>query len=112
MKSDTTNMNFTSGQRITNRNEDFIITDVKANNGSWILTAEGVSELVKAKQFIFDTRIDKDIRVIDPRQTQLIADYDHGYRKTKLFIENQIRRSTVYSDRITIAHKAVFNMAE
>lgn len=112
MKSDTTNMNFTSGQRITNRNEDFIITDVKANNGSWILTAEGVSELVKAKQFIFDTRIDKDIRVIDPRQTQLIADYDHGYRKTKLFIENQIRSSTVYSDRISIAHKAVFNMAE
>ena len=112
MKSDTTNMNFTSGQRITNRNEDFIITDVKGNNGSWILTAEGVSELVKAKQFIFDTRIDKDIRVIDPRQTQLIADYDHGYRKTKLFIENQIRSSTVYSDRITIAHKAAFNMAE
>lgn len=105
-------MNFTPGQRITNRNEDFIVTDVEENNGKWILSVEGVSELVKAKQFIFDTSIDNNIRVIDPKETRLIADYDQGYRKTKLFIENHIRNSTVYSNRITIAHKAAFNMAD
>ncbi len=105
-------MNFTSGQRITNRNEDFIVTDVEENNGKWILSVEGISELVKAKQFIFDTSIDKNIRVIDPTETRLIADNDQGYRKTKLFIENHIRNSTVYSNRITVAHKAAFNMAD
>lgn len=105
-------MNFTSGQRITNRNEDFIVTDVEENNGKWILSVEGISELVKAKQFIFDTSIENNIRVIDPTETRLIADYDQGYRKTKLFIENHIRNSTVYSNRITVAHKAAFNMAD
>lgn len=105
-------MNFTPGQRITNRNEDFIVTDVEENNGKWILSVEGISELVKAKHFIFDTSIDHTIRVIDPTETRLIADYDQGYRKTKLFIENHIRNSTVYSNRITVAHKAAFNMAD
>lgn len=105
-------MNFTPGQRITNRNEDFLVTDVEENNGKWILSVEGISELVKAKHFIFDTSIDHTIRVIDPTETRLIADYDQGYRKTKLFIENHIRNSTVYSNRITMAHKAAFNMAD
>ncbi len=50
--------------------------------------------------------------MIDPTETRLIADYDQGYRKTKLFIENHIRNSTVYSNRITVAHKAAFNMAD
>jgi len=105
-------MNFTPGQRITNRNEDFIVTDVEENNGKWILSVEGISELVKAKHFIFDTSIDHTIRVIDPTETRLIADYDQGYRKTKLFIENHIRNSTVYSNRITVAYKAAFNTAD
>ncbi|OJV37941.1 MAG: hypothetical protein BGO29_12655 [Bacteroidales bacterium 36-12] len=38
-------MNFTPGQRISNRGEDFIINDVEENNGSWILKVEGISEL-------------------------------------------------------------------
>ncbi|MDD4777512.1 MAG: helicase-related protein [Fermentimonas sp.] len=105
-------MNFTPGQRITNRGEDFIINDIEENKGSWILKVEGISELVKAKQFIFDTNIDSEIRVLDPVNTKLVADTDFGYRKTKLFIENQIRNSPVYSKYITIAHKAAFNEAK
>lgn len=105
-------MNFTAGQRITTRDEDFIINDIVENNGNWILKAEGISELVKGKRFIFDTDIDKDIRVLDPSKTRLIPDTDYGYRKTKLFVENQIRNSSVYSKQITIAHKAAFNVAD
>lgn len=105
-------MNYTPGQRITNRDEDFIINDISENNGKWILTVEGISELVKGKRFIFDTKIDKDIRVLDPRRTQLVPDVDYGYRKTKLFVENQIRNASVYSKQITIAHKAAINLAE
>ncbi len=105
-------MNFTAGQRITTRDEDFIINDIVENNGNWILKAEGISELVKGKRFIFDTNIDKDIRVLDPSKTRLIPDTDYGYRKTKLFVENQIRNSSVYSKQITIAHKAAFNVAD
>lgn len=105
-------VNFTPGQRISNRDEDFIINDAVENGGKWILKVEGLSELVKGKRFIFDTNIDRDIRVLDPKKTKLVADTDYGYRKTKLFVENQIRNSNVYSKQITIAHKAAFNLAE
>ncbi|MFZ4861216.1 helicase-related protein [Sphingobacterium sp. Mn56C] len=104
-------MNFTPGQRITNRDEDFIIDDCVENNGHWILRVEGISELVKGKRFVFDTQLDAGIRVLDPKDTKLVPDSDYGYRKTKLFIENQIRNASVYSNKITIAHKAAFNVA-
>lgn len=103
--------NFAAGQRISSRDEDFLITDVVDNRGGWILHVDGISELVKGRRFIFDTRIDKDIRVLDPKETELVADTDYGYRKTKLFIENQIRNASVYSKKITIAHKGAFNLA-
>lgn len=104
-------MNFTIGQRITTRDEDFIINDIQENNGNHILKVEGISELVKGKHFIFDTQIDKGIKVLNPALTTLVPDDDYGYRKTKLFIENQIRNSSIYSNQVTIAHKAAFNLA-
>lgn len=104
-------MNFTPGQRITNRDEDFIIYEAIENNGNCILKVEGISELVKHKRFVFDTNIDKGIRILDPTKTNLVIDTDYGYRKTKLFIENQLRNASIYSKQITIAHKAAFNLA-
>lgn len=106
-------MNLTIGQRISTRGEDFIITNSNANyDGSWILEAEGISELVKGRRFTFDSNIDSDIKPIDPNQTKLIADNDSGYRKTKLFLETQIRNAAVFSEKITIANKAAINPAE
>lgn len=106
-------MNLTIGQRISTRGEDFIITNSNANyDGSWLLEAEGISELVKGKRFTFDSNIDSDIKPIDPNHTKLIADNDSGYRKTKLFLETQIRNAAVFSEKITIANKMAINPAE
>lgn len=108
-----TTRQFLQGNRINVRGEDFIINKVQANyDGSFLIDAEGLSELVKGKRFKFDSNIDKDISVIDPAQTELLADTDYGYRRTKLFLETQLRNSTNYSKKITIAHKAAFNEAE
>ena len=106
-------MNLTIGQRISTRGEDFIITSSNANyDGSWLLEAEGISELVKGKRFTFDSNIDSDIKPIDPRHTKLLVDNDSGYRKTKLFLETQIRNAAVFSEKITMANKAAINPAE
>ena len=106
-------MNLTTGQRITTRGEDFLITDVVTNkDGSFIIDSEGISELVKGKKFCFDTSIDKDIKAVDPVNTKFIADTDTGYRKSKLYIETHIRNSTIFSDKIAVANKAAFNEAE
>ena len=44
-------MNFTTGQRISTRGEDFIITNTHTNyDDSYLLEVEGISELVKGKR--------------------------------------------------------------
>lgn len=104
--------NLVPGARIGTRGEDFLITDVKDNTPkSRIITAEGISELVKGKTFFFDTELDTDIKVLDPVNTQLIADTDFGYRRTKLFLETQIRNAPINTNKINIAHKAAFDIA-
>jgi SNF2 family DNA or RNA helicase len=106
-------MNLTIGQRISTRGEDFIITGTNVNHdGSWLLEAEGISELVKGKRFAFDSALDTDIKPVDPLNSVLVADTDTGYRKTKLFIETQIRNAAVFSERITIAHKAAIKLED
>ena len=109
-------MNLTTGQRISTRGEDFLITNVITNsdeeNPTYILQTEGISELVKGKRFTFDTKIDDDITPVNPINTVFIADQDNGYRKTKLYIETHIRNSTIFSDKITIADKAAFNLSD
>lgn len=106
-------MNLTIGQRISTRGEDFLITNIYPNHdGSFILDVEGINDLVKGKRFTFDTSIDKDIKPVDPSNTKFIGDISPNYRETKLFIESQIRNSTVFSDKITIATKGAFNLSE
>jgi SNF2 family DNA or RNA helicase len=106
-------MNLTIGQRISTRGEDFIITNTIVNHdGSFILEAEGISELVKGKRFAFDASLDIDIKPVDPNQTKLVPDIDSGYRKTRLFLETQIRNAAIYSDKISIANKAAINSAD
>ena len=106
-------MNLTTGQRISTRGEDFLITNIITNSdGTHILQTEGISELVKGKRFTFDTKIDDDITPVNPVNTIFIADQDNGYRKTKLYIETHIRNSTIFSDKITVADKAAFNLSD
>ena len=60
-------MVYTPGQRISTRSEDFIINESIRDGENWILKVEGISELVKGQRFVFDTNIDKEIRISDPK---------------------------------------------
>ncbi|MBN7811500.1 DEAD/DEAH box helicase [Algoriphagus sp. H41] len=104
---------FAPGARISSRGEDFLITGITENfDGSILLDAEGISELVKGKRFKFDTKLEKDIQILDPANTKLVADTDFGYRRTKLFLETQLRNNTHYGSKIHVAHKAAFNLSD
>ena len=95
-------MVYTPGQRISTRSEDFIINESIRDGENWILKVEGISELVKGQRFVFDTNIDKEIRISDPKNTVLQPDTDYGYRKTKLFIENQIQQVYHHSTKSSL----------
>lgn len=103
---------FLPGQRISVRSEDFLVNSVETNyDDTSLLFVEGISELVKGKRFVFDTGLDP-IKPLDARETVLIPDTEMGYRKTKLFIETQVRNAAIHSSKISVAHKAAFNPAD
>ena len=53
--------NFSIGQRITARGEDFMVVNSQPlDNGEWVVEARGLSELVKDQYYYFDTNLDID----------------------------------------------------
>ena len=110
---------FVPGVRVSVRGEDFLIRNVRdfaiengGRSSGHLLYVEGLSELVKGKQFIFDTSIDKEVQVLNPLNTELVADSQQGYRKMKLYLETQIRNAPVTSKKIVVAQKAAWDWTD
>lgn len=105
--------NFSSGQRISVRGEDFRITKVEQNtDGHHIIYADGVSELVRNRHYIFDTAIESSITTISPIHTRLVPDTQQQCRSTRLHIESALRSSAFNSPKICIAHQGAFRVAD
>lgn len=90
-----------------------MITGIKpSDDGTNLLHAKGLSELVKDKQFVFDTAIEKDIVLIDPKKMVFIPDNYSGYTFSKLYLENAMRCNPVTSDKLSISLKGAYNHAD
>ena len=70
-----TNTLIAPGARIVVRDEEWLVRRVDpSNDGGRLLTCDGVSDLVRGQSSLFLTALEGPIEVLDPAETQLVAD--------------------------------------
>ena len=71
------------GARVTVRDEDWVIRRLDlSDDGGHALTCDGLSELVRGTSAIFLDRLEDDIQVHDPADTQLFQDTSDYFTDT------------------------------
>lgn len=99
------------GARALIRDEEWLIRRVDpSGDGGWLLTCDGISELVRGQSALFLTALEDDIEILDPAQTLLVPDDSPAYSATMLYLESQRRRTVPNDARIHLGHRAVMNV--
>ena len=81
-----------------------------ASDGGHLLTCDGVSDLVRGQASLFLTALEGPIAVLDPAETQLVADPSPMFNAALLAIESQRRRILPNDARIHLGHRAVMDL--
>ncbi|MGO3296476.1 helicase-related protein [Marinobacter sp.] len=104
---------YAPGARVVVRDCEWVVRRADpCDDGGYILTVDGLSELVSGKSAQFLTQLEEDagaIRVLDPAETRFEQDMSPGFEKSRLFIETQLRQITPADDRIHLGHHAAMD---
>ena len=74
------------GTRAVIRDEEWLIRRVDpSTDGGWLLTCDGISELVRGQSALFLTALEGKIEVLDPATTALVPDDSPTYNSTLLY---------------------------
>lgn len=96
---------YAPGARVVVRDAEWLVRRVdRTSTGSQALTVVGISELVKNKEAMFLTDIEKSIEVLDPAETRLVPDASSSYQASFLFIESLLRQSPPTDENLYIGH--------
>ncbi len=99
------------GTRAVIRDEEWLIRRVDpSTDGGWMITCDGISDLVRGQSALFLTALEEKIEVLDPATTVLVADESPTYNATLLYLESQRRRSVANDERIHLGHRGVMNV--
>ncbi len=102
---------FAPGSRAAIRDEEWLIRRVDPSaDGGWLLSCDGISDLVRDQSSLFLTELEESIEVLDPAKTELVPDSSPTYNATMLYLESQRRRSVPNDERIHLGHRAVMNL--
>ena len=103
-------VDYAPGMRIIIRDEEWMVKKIEKNNlGNKTLHCVGISTLVKDKEAIFLTDLEK-ITLVNPAEIKLIADSSPFFRRTQLYIESQWRQKIPTDADLHIGDKAAMDL--
>ncbi|GAB3970920.1 DEAD/DEAH box helicase [Plantactinospora veratri] len=83
------------GSQVLVRDEQWLVRKCAYTaRDSWMIEVTGVSSFVRGVEAVFYDRLD-DIRILDPRDTKLIADDSPNHRRGRLFLEAVFRKTAL-----------------
>lgn len=101
---------YAPGMRLIIRDEEWMIKKIDTNEiGEKALSCIGISPLVKDKEAIFLTDLEK-IEAVDPTKVKLVKDESPRYTKSLLYLESQWRQKTPTDKNIHIGHRAAMDL--
>lgn len=102
---------FAPGSRAVIRDEEWLIRRIDPSaDGAWLLTCDGISDLVRGQTALFLTALEDTIEVLDPAKTALVPDTSPAYNATILYLESLRRRSVANDEKIHLGHRGVMNL--
>jgi len=99
------------GARVVIRDAEWLVrrVDRTSSNGQAI-SCVGLSEIVRDKEAVFLSELEKDILVLKPEETRLVRDNSAGYTDSILYMESLLRQSTPTDDRVYIGHQGAMDV--
>jgi len=102
---------FAPGTRIIVRDAEWLVRRVdRTSTGGQALDVVGISELVRDKNAIFLTEVDKNIEVLDPAETKLTPDTSSSYQASFLYMESLLRKTTPTDNDLYCGYKAAMDL--
>ncbi|BCO31193.1 ATP-dependent helicase [Thiohalobacter sp. COW1] len=102
--------NYAPGMRLEIRDAEWRLRYVtRSSDSGYLLACEGLSELVRGREGRFLTKLEGDIRILDPKQTQLVDDTTSGYQASFLYLDTVIRKTPASGSRICLGHRAALD---
>ena len=100
------------GLRIIVRDEEWMINKIENNSfGNKAIYCTGISSLVKDKESVFLEDLEN-ISVVDPTKTKLVADSSPFFKKSKLYIESNLRQKIPTDSKIHVGYKAAMDLMD
>src|SRR6266545_416077 len=99
------------GARVLVRDAEWLVRRVdRTSTGGQALSVVGTSELVRDKEAIFLTEVEKKIDVLDPVDTQLAPDTSSSYQASLLYMESLLRQTPPTDDNLYLGHRAAMDL--
>ena len=93
---------YAPGMRVIIRDEEWLVKRVDQNSfGTYTLTVNGLSRLVKDKESIFISELEE-IITIKPEETKLVPDKSSNFIESRLYMESLLRRKAPTDNKLYV----------